>query len=150
MLQRIRAANFRQLVSTLEQIKREHGEWISRRIADETKALSVEKATFHALKARAAAEARDTAAFAKLRFVSVVVCNRAYVLSPSGCRSFDTQGAVVAQDLSEHAPDYRLLQSLFKSAHSARVVELSAKKSKSVTLVRLLKSFKVFERFLEV
>ncbi len=65
--QRIRAANFRQLVSTLEQVKREFSEWITRRIAEENKALTIEKASFHALKARAAAEAKETLAFAKLR-----------------------------------------------------------------------------------
>ena len=71
-LQRIRAANFRQLVSTLEQTKREFSEWVTRRIAEESKAFSAEKAAFHALRARTTAEAKETLAFAKLGCALVV------------------------------------------------------------------------------
>ena len=77
--QRVRTANFRQLVSTLEQVKREHSDWIARRIAEETKALTSEKAAFHALKLRAAAEAKEATALAKLRYT--VAC--ATLSSPS-------------------------------------------------------------------
>ncbi len=65
--QRVRVTNLRQLTSALEQLEKEHSEWIGKLISDEQKALSNDKAALNALRLRAEAESREVAALSKLR-----------------------------------------------------------------------------------
>ena len=58
--------NLRQLTGALEQIEKEHSEWISKLVSDEQKALTADRAALNALRLRAEAESREVAALSKL------------------------------------------------------------------------------------